>query len=212
MCLADEAESGRLLSTLNDINLFDTIGIGPGIGKATPTVALLERLLSSSQKPLVIDADALNILSENKHLLNHLPANSILTPHPKEFERLTRKANNSLDRLNLLREFCITNNCITILKGAYSATCNSDGQIFFNSTGNPGMATGGSGDVLTGIVTSLVAQNYTPIDAAVVGVYLHGYAGDRAAKILGHESLSASDIVDNIFWFFKDFEDGETNK
>jgi ADP-dependent NAD(P)H-hydrate dehydratase / NAD(P)H-hydrate epimerase len=206
MCVADESESGRVLSTINEIKPYDVLGIGPGMGKAPSTTKFLEQLLSASDKPVVLDADALNILSENRHFLNLLPENSILTPHPKEFERLTRKAQHSLERLNLLQEFCATYRCITVLKGAFSATCTPEGQIFFNSTGNPGMATGGSGDVLTGIITSLVAQKYSPVDATMVGVYLHGYAGDKAAEKLSAESLSASDIIDNIFEFFKDFK------
>ncbi|HYG39395.1 MAG TPA: NAD(P)H-hydrate dehydratase [Cytophagales bacterium] len=201
MCIADDSENE--LSTLQNLVLYDAVGIGPGIGKSNLTKNLLENVLTTYKKPLVIDADGLNILSEYPELLKTLPSKSILTPHPKEFERLTEKAKNSSKRLELLRYFSVNNDCITVLKGAYSVICSSEGTIYFNSTGNPGMATGGSGDVLTGIITSLLAQGYSSIDAAILGVYLHGYAGDCAAYQLGFESMIASDIIEHIYQFFK---------
>jgi ADP-dependent NAD(P)H-hydrate dehydratase / NAD(P)H-hydrate epimerase len=203
MCLPDDSE--RVMATLPSVVEYNAIGIGPSISKEQPTQVLLESLIKELKNPLVIDADALNLLSENKQLLDILPPDSILTPHPKEFERLAGPAENSLIRLNLLKEFCIKYKCITVLKGANTAICDSTGQIYFNSTGNPGMATGGSGDVLTGIITSLIAQGYSSLDAAIVGVYLHGFAGDCAAKEKSFESLTATDIIDNIYCFFKKF-------
>jgi NAD(P)H-hydrate epimerase len=155
-------------------------------------------LLSASKKPLVLDADALNILSLNKEWLSLLPPGSVLTPHTKEFERLAGKALNGFTRLQMQIEFSKDHNCIVVLKGAHTSVTTPDGNIFFNSSGNPGMATGGSGDVLTGIILSLLAQGYTPSNAAVIGVYLHGVAGDMAAAESCFESIIATDIINCI--------------
>ena len=143
----------------------------------------------------MIDADALNILSVNKEWLTLLPAGTILTPHPKEFERLAGKTENGFARLARQIEFSMEHKCIVILKGAYTSITTSDGKVFFNSTGNPGMATAGSGDVLTGILLSLLAQGLSPENAAVLGVFLHGLAGDIAAGESCYESIIASDII-----------------
>ena len=147
---------------------------------------------------MVMDADALNIISENKTWLSFLPAKTILTPHPKEFERVFGKTYNSFERLELQREMAVKHGIIIVLKGANTSVAMPNGAIFFNSTGNPGMATAGSGDVLTGMILSLLAQRYTPEEAAVLGVYLHGLAGDIAASNLSQEALIASDITENI--------------
>ena len=147
---------------------------------------------------MVMDADALNILAENRTWLSFLPAKTVLTPHPKEFERLFGKTRDSFERLKLLREMAMKYHVIIVLKGANTATAMPNGTVFFNSTGNPGMATAGSGDVLTGMVLSLLAQRYTPEEAAVLGVYLHGLAGDIAASEIGQEALIASDITEHI--------------
>ena len=179
-------------------DLFNAIGIGPGIGKDDDAQRMLKRMIQDAKVPLVLDADALNILSENKTWLSFLPAKTILTPHPKEFERLFGKTSNSFERLELLREMAVKYNIIIVLKGAYTATAMPNGAVFFNPTGNPGMATAGSGDVLTGMILSLLAQRYTPEESAVLGVYLHGLAGDIASESLGQEALIASDITDNI--------------
>jgi NAD(P)H-hydrate epimerase len=148
--------------------------------------------------PLVIDADALNIIAEHKEMLDRMPENSILTPHPKEFERLAGKSATGYERLMKQIEFATTRKCIVLLKGAYTSIAMPDGTCFFNSTGNPGMATGGSGDVLTGILVSLLAQGYKPADAALTSVYIHGLAGDFAAMKTGRNALIASDIIDNL--------------
>ena len=188
----------RSYSKNNDISKFNTIGIGPGLGMANESQKALKLLIQNTNTPMVVDADALNILSENKTWLAFLKPSSILTPHPKEFERLAGKSNNSLERIKKQREFSTKYNVIVILKGANTTISTADGQLFINSTGNPGMATAGSGDVLTGIITSLLAQNYNPLVASILGVYLHGLAGDFAAFKLGFESVIASDIIDNI--------------
>ena len=147
---------------------------------------------------MVLDADALNILSLNKKWLSLLPEGTVLTPHPKEFERLAGKTENGFARLNRQVEFSNEHNCIVVLKGAHTSITTAEGKVIFNSTGNPGMATAGSGDVLTGIILSLLAQGYTPVNAAVLGVYLHGLAGDIAAGESCYESIIASDIINSI--------------
>ena len=173
----------------------DTIGIGPGIGKTPKALACLKNILQNTKTPMVIDADAINLLSENEELLNIVPPNSILTPHIKEFERLAGKAEDDFIRLNLLQRMAVDRKLYIVLKGAHTAIATPTGEVFFNSTGNPGMATGGSGDALTGILTSLLAQGYLPLDACLLGVYLHGLAGDLAAKDLSEESLLPSDLI-----------------
>ncbi|UFH52950.1 NAD(P)H-hydrate dehydratase [Spirosoma sp. KNUC1025] len=179
---------------------YSAVGIGPGIGKAPETLAMLKSLLPTLKKPIVVDADALNLLSENRELLKKLPKNSILTPHPKEFERLTKKWDDDYQKLDILREFAKTYNVIVVLKGAYSAIATPDGDVHFNSTGNPGLSTGGTGDVLTGILTALLAQGYDPVEAAVLGVFAHGLAGDRVADQRGPIGMIASDVVDALRW------------
>lgn len=173
------------------------IAIGPGLGTHPDTVKALNSLIKNTRKPIIFDADAINILSENKTFLEFLPPFCVFTPHPKEFERLVGKATNSFHRLNLQREFSNKYQCIVILKGAHTSISFPDGKVFFNSTGNPGMATGGSGDVLTGIILGLMAQAvYTPSEAALIAVFNHGKAGDSAAKHHSYDSLIASDIID----------------
>ena len=180
------------------MDAFNAIGVGPGLGKDEDAQRMVRHLIQDAKVPLVMDADALNILSENKTWLSFLPPKTILTPHPKEFERLFGKTSNSFERLELQREMAVKYHIIIVLKGAYTSTAMPNGAIFFNSTGNPGMATAGSGDVLTGMILSLLAQRYAPEEAAVLGVYLHGLAGDFAAEASSQEAMIASDITDNI--------------
>lgn len=188
----------RCFDDFGHLDTFSAVGIGPGLGKGEDTQRALKRLIQECEVHIVMDADALNILSENKTWLSFLPPRTILTPHPKEFERLFGKTANSFERLELLREMATKYNLIIVLKGAHSATAMPNGTVFFNSTGNPGMATAGSGDVLTGMILSLLAQHYQPEEAAVLGVYLHGLAGDLSAEDNGQEALIASDITDYI--------------
>ena len=183
---------------IDDIIPYTAIGVGPGIGKNAETATLLKKIIQEATQPLVLDADALNIISENPTWLSFLPDNTILTPHPKEFERLFGKTNNSYERLELQRKMSVIHNIIIVLKGAHTAITFPNGTCFFNSTGNPGMATAGSGDVLTGMILSLLAQRYTPQEAALLGVYLHGKAGDKAAKEIGENSMIARDIIGNL--------------
>lgn len=160
-------------------------------------------LIQEYARPVVFDADALNILSDNKTWLGFLPQGCILTPHPKEFERLTGKWTDDFEKLQLLKNFCTKHGVFVVLKGANTVTCTPDEKIYFNSTGNVGMATAGSGDVLTGLITGLLAQGYPPAQAALIGVYLHGLAGDIAVKKTGYEALVAGDIIENIGKAFK---------
>lgn len=195
----------KVISKIKNIDRFDTVGVGPGIGVSEETRAVVASILEKFKNPIVLDADALNILGENKKLLHSLPKRSILTPHPKEFERLAGKFSNSFERLILQNKFSKQYKCIIIVKGAHTSIATPDGEVFFNTTGNPGMATGGSGDVLTGIVTALLAQKYSPLNAAKIGVYLHGLAGDMAAAKWGEESMLPSDIIDNISDAYRSF-------
>lgn len=177
---------------------YTAVGIGPGIGVADETQKALKLIIQAVSQPLVLDADALNILSENKTWLSFLPPNSILTPHPKEFERLAGKASNSFERQQMQINFAVKYKVYVLLKGAHTTIACPDGTCYFNSTGNAGMATGGSGDVLTGILLSLLAQSYTSIEASLLGVYLHGLSGDHALEKQSMESLIASDLIENI--------------
>jgi len=184
-------------------SFYTAIGIGPGLGQASETLQGLKHLLMHASKPVVLDADALNLLAANLELLNKIPAGSILTPHPGEFKRLVGEWQNDFDKLMKQRALAAKAKSVVVLKGAYSSIALPDGSIYFNSTGNPGMATGGSGDVLTGILTALLAQGYSTIDAALIGVYVHGLAGDLAAREIGETSLIAGDLVDYLPTAFK---------
>lgn len=191
--------------TGDNINLekYHAIGIGPGIGTERQTQNALKLIIQNAKAPLVFDADAINCIAENKTWLSFVPADSIFTPHPKEFERLTDKVENSVQRLQLQRDFSIRYGVYVVLKGAHTSVSCPDGSVHFNSTGNPGMATAGSGDVLTGIITSLRAQGYTSFESCVLGVYLHGLAGDFAAHEKSEESMVASDIIEHLGDAFK---------
>ena len=174
---------------------YQAVGIGPGLGKAEDTETALLEQISSCQTPMVVDADALNLLGENRNYIGRLPKGSILTPHPKELERLVGKCQNSYERLMKARELARSAGVHIILKGAYSAVIAPSGKCWFNTTGNSGMATGGSGDVLTGIVLALLAQGYDAESAARIAVYVHGLAGDIACKKQGVIGMTAGDIA-----------------
>jgi hydroxyethylthiazole kinase-like uncharacterized protein yjeF len=194
----------KYITTSPQIGSYDAIGVGPGLGRKDRTKEALTELISRAVSPLVIDADGLNILSENPDLLLKVPKNSIFTPHPKEFERLAGKTANDFARLERLRDLAEEYGVYIVLKGAHTAIATPGREVYFNSTGNAGMATGGTGDVLTGIITSLIAQGYEASEAAVLGVYLHGLAGDIAAMSLSQEYMSAGDLIDNLGNAFKE--------
>ncbi len=179
-----------------DSDDFDALGIGPGLGQQENTAIAFITQLKRAQCPVVVDADGLNILANHRAWITQLPKGIILTPHPKEFDRLSSSpSNGSYERLHRAQEMAQSLHAYIILKGHYSALCMPNGHVVFNPTGNSGMATAGSGDVLTGIITALLARGYRRADACVVGMYMHGLAGDLAAKDLGKESLVAGDIV-----------------
>lgn len=187
--------SDTCFATPIDTDDYQAVAVGPGLGQQPETVSALLEQVETCETPMVLDADALNILGENRAYLSHLPKGSILTPHPKELERLVGKCQNSYERLERARELARQVSVHIVLKGAYTAVITPEGKCRFNPTGNPGMATGGSGDVLTGILLALLAQGYAAGDAAVLGVYVHGLAGDLAADECGEISLTAGDIV-----------------
>jgi len=191
----------------DDITHYDAIGIGPGLGTTIETKMLLRDIFDRYRSPMVLDADALNILAAQKDLLDMVPSGSILTPHPKEFERLFGESSNDFERVLLAMQKARELDCIIVLKGHHTFIATTDGKArpdnitgpaFFNTTGNAGMATAGSGDVLTGILTGLVSQGYSSVEAAILGVYLHGRAGDLAAKKISMEAMIAGDIIDNL--------------
>lgn len=188
--------SERFLISIPDVTSYDAIGIGPGIGTHIDTYEVIAQLLSNYKKPIVLDADALNIIADEQSFMKLLPEGSILTPHPGEFKRMVGFWNDDFERLEQQIEISKEYKVFIVLKGAHTSISTPDGRVYFNSTGNPGMASGGSGDVLTGIITALLGQKYTPEHASVLGVYLHGLAADIAVEYMGEESLSASDIID----------------
>ncbi len=184
---------------LPKLDRYQAIGIGPGLGSRADTALVVKQLIQQSQVPVVFDADALNLLSENPTWLAFLPAGSVLTPHPKEFDRLVGgPSSSSADRSERAVELARRTRCIVVLKGAPTAVYSPDGSIHYNSTGNPGMAKGGSGDVLTGLITGLLAQGMSNWAAAVVGVHLHGLAGDLAAARLGMDGMTSGDLADHL--------------
>ena len=203
MCLTDAQPD--FISELPDLAPYQAVAIGPGLSQDTASLGVLQKLLATAVAPtekrptplpLVIDADALNLLGQHRELLALLPENTVLTPHPKEFERLTEPARDDYHRLELLRGFAQKHRCLVVLKGAYTCLATPTGELHFNGSGNPGMATGGSGDVLTGLLLALRANAQLPAFAAArLGVYAHGRAGDLAAANTGQAGLVAGDVV-----------------
>ncbi|MDA3929478.1 MAG: NAD(P)H-hydrate dehydratase [Prolixibacteraceae bacterium] len=196
-------DSDLMFTGITKIENYSAIGIGPGIGTKVNTQRGLKQLIDSATKPMILDADALNILSENPVWLKLLPEHSILTPHPKELERMVGPSTNGFQRMTMARKLARKFKLIIVIKGAHTQIINPSGEVWFNSTGNPGMATAGSGDALTGIILGLLAQGHTAFDAAKIGVYVHGLAGDVAVARRGYEALIASDIINNLGEAFK---------
>lgn len=190
-----------------DTEDFNALGIGPGLGTSETTAIALIAQLRRTQCPIVADADAINILANRRAWIQQLPKGIILTPHPKEFDRLDGHSTDSYERLTRASKMAGRLGAYIILKGHHSALCMPDGHVTFNSTGNAGMATAGSGDVLTGIITALLARGYKQAEACIVGMYLHGLAGDIAAKELGMESLTAGDLITYLPKAFKRLND-----
>jgi hydroxyethylthiazole kinase-like uncharacterized protein yjeF len=174
---------------------YDAIAVGPGLGQDKDSIIILETLLKLNV-PLVVDADALNILSGDKNLMNLLPKGSIITPHMKEFDHLFGKHDNWYDRLNTARKEAQERNIIILLKNQYTFVIDQSGIVYINTTGNPGMAQGGMGDVLTGIIVGYIAQKYTNLEAAIYGCYLHGKSGDELYKL--NANVTASQVANNL--------------
>lgn len=198
--MVDVDSNCSIVSLVDGLDKYKAVAAGPGLGTDSITAAMLESLLGAVERNLVLDADALNIMAANPAMLDMVPRDAILTPHPKEFERLFGNTANSLERIELARKMAARYNIIIVLKGAHTAVCCSDGSVYFNSTGNPSMATAGSGDVLTGIIAALLSQGYRPRLAAIMGVWLHGKAADIVDVPQG---LLASDIIGNLPAAFK---------
>jgi len=193
MCRKDD--DPYIVTHSGEVSMFNAIAFGPGVGTDPRSANALKMLIQDTIHPLVIDADGLNLLAQNPTWLAFLPKGSILTPHPKEFERIAGKTQSGLHRLELAKDLARKFSIFIILKGAYTAVVCPDGRVFFNPTGNPGMATAGSGDVLTGMILAWLAKGYPPLQAALISVFLHGAAGDLAAARLGMEGMTARDIV-----------------
>lgn len=198
----------QVFSESTDATDYEAMAIGPGIGQAENTAVAMMAQLKRTQCPIVVDADALNILASHQAWMQQLPHHIIMTPHLKEMDRLIGSAcNGDYDRLTKACEMAARHEVYIILKGHHTAICTPEGKVYFNNTGNSGMATAGSGDVLTGIITGLLGRGYSEEKACILGVYLHGLAGDIAIRELGKESLIASDIINNLPKAFKLLEE-----
>ncbi len=200
-------QEDTIFSQAVDTEDYNALGIGPGLGQNETTAIALIAQLRRATCPVVVDADALNMLANHRAWMMQLPKEIIFTPHPKEFDRMEGNAADSYERLTKARELAERLQGYVILKGHYSALCCPDGHVMFNNTGNAGMATAGSGDVLTGIITALLARGYKQREACMVGMYLHGLAGDIAARHVGMESLIASDLIQYLPEAFKRLND-----
>ncbi len=196
--LINTDHSVNYFSAFNETLKFNAVGIGPGMGCMQETARAFKKLLNNINSPLVIDADALNILANNKDWLKSLPPDSILTPHPGEFDRLCGPSTSMYERYLKQLDFSCEYKVFVVLKGYHTIITSPDKTTCFNTTGNPGMASGGSGDVLTGLIVSFLAQSYSPADAAKSAVFLHGLAGDMAKERKGEESMTASDIINKL--------------
>ncbi|HPW65706.1 MAG TPA: NAD(P)H-hydrate dehydratase [Salinivirgaceae bacterium] len=189
--------------TRDGMERFTSIGIGPGIGVSNESETMLLNIIKNYNKPIVLDADALNLVAKNRNILEFIPKESIFTPHVGEFDRLFGKCNDTLERIEKASDFCKKQNMLLVLKGKNSAVVDQQGNVHFNATGNQGMSTAGSGDVLTGIISGLLSVGYKPKNATLLGVWLHGKAGDKALDKESYESLIATDIIKSLGTAFK---------
>lgn len=196
MVICDENET-NISKSMRLVN-FNAVGIGCGIGTSPETTKAFKKIIQNFEKPMVIDADAINIIAKNKALLKWIPSESIFTPHAMEFERLVGKASSEAERTILQAEFSKKHKIYVVLKGHDTFVTCPNGSSYINTTGNAGMAKAGNGDTLTGMLTALLAQGYTPEKACIAGVYLHGLAGDIAVKVTGEFSLLPSDLINTI--------------
>jgi NAD(P)H-hydrate epimerase len=188
-------DNDRCFAVAPDTDPYNAVAVGPGLGRSEESEMALISMIHDCQSPMVIDADAINILANHRPVLNSLPKGSILTPHPKELERLVGHCQSSFDRMSKAAELARTAGVYIVLKGAFTTIITPTSSYFFNPTGNPGMATAGSGDVLTGVILALLAQGYSSEEACKLGVFVHGLAGDFAKRKLGEVSMTSGDIV-----------------
>lgn len=187
------------IEQLPDLEPYTCVAIGPGMGRSPQGVKLLHTLFERWAGPLVIDADGLGLLADTPELLGHLNQRTILTPHPKEMDRLLGSPSGSgYERLERTRNFAQERGCVVVLKGAYTAVCDADGGLHYLPTGNPGMAKGGSGDVLTGVIAGVYASGYLSLEASIISTYMHGRAGDLTANALGMDAMRPSDLVERL--------------
>ena len=195
--MVQTAREAEYLSDFPEEGEGYTTGLGMGMGRSPETRASFFAWLALQRQPLLVDADGLNLLSEQPEAFGNLPAGSILTPHPGELKRLIGSWENDFEKLEKARDFALQTGCVLLIKGAHTIVF-YEGRGFVNASGNPGMATAGSGDVLSGMITGLLAQGYGPLQAALLGVYLHGRAGDLMLPRTGFEALTASGIIEGI--------------
>ena len=189
-----EVDTENTLEHFNFKTKPTVIGVGIGMGTSPKTITGFKTFLKKNKTPLVLDADAINILSKDKTLLEKLPENTVITPHPKELERLIGTWKNDYQKLEKIQKFSLKHKLILLVKGAHTIIA-FNGKLYFNTTGNPALATAGSGDVLTGIITGFIAQGYNPMEACVFGAYLHGSTADLAMQNMVYETFTASDII-----------------
>lgn len=205
--LVDMDQSEREFSGVQNIEKYDAVAIGPAIGKGPEMVAGLKKLLTYWRGITILDADALNIIAEHRDLLDLLHEECILTPHFKEFERLAGKCTNDFERLNKLSIFASQYKIHIVLKGAHTVVASPDGNCYFNMSGNPGMAKGGAGDVLTGVLLGLAANGMSPLETALAGVFAHGLSGDLVAREWGERGVCAGLIAEGMGKAWKRLED-----
>lgn len=203
-----DASATHITTLPSDLSAYNSIGVGPGIGTLSDTAAALEQLFAKAGSPIVVDADALNLLALHRHLIARLPHGSILTPHPGELQRIMGAASSPEALLQKALQLAEASSSYVVLKGHSTAICTPSGEAYFNTTGNAGMATAGAGDVLTGMLTSFLAQGYSPLSASIIGVYLHGRAGDKAEQNFCQHTLTASDIINHFHHAFKECTQG----
>jgi NAD(P)H-hydrate epimerase len=195
-CIVSVDQEETHIAHLPNLQPYNAIAIGPGIGFEESTEKIIKLLIQTATVPIIFDADAITILAKNPTWLAFVPPGSVFTPHPKEFERLAGKSTDDFDRLAKARQFAVKHRSWVVLKGAHTAVTGPDGSCFFNDTGNPGLAKGGTGDTLTGIILGLLAQGYTTHKALLLAVFVHGMAADIVAEEKGKDAIMASDIAD----------------
>lgn len=209
MCAVDDGPPERVTNA-GDLRPYQAVGLGPGLGATAETALVVKQVLQSALVPVVLDADGLNQLAANPTWMEFLPQGTVLTPHPKEFDRLAACVHSSgQERLQSAREMATRHGCIVVLKGAWTAICSPDGRTLFSPTGGPGMARGGSGDALTGLLTGILAQGYEPLQAACLAVYLHGSAGDIATQRKGEIAMTVGDLIDALPEAWEELRNGE---